>query len=70
MIDYIVFNILKPGKGEAVSVRGCGGPYNCEVLRLPYFLEYRLTECRDVSTMCQLPITPRKIPTNHFCYRL
>jgi hypothetical protein len=32
-----------PEKGKAIPVRGCGGPYGCETLRLQHFLDNRPT---------------------------
>jgi hypothetical protein len=48
------------GKANPVTVRG--GPYGCEMLRLPHFLDSQLTGCSEVvSLMLWLPFTHRKI---------
>jgi hypothetical protein len=55
-------------KGKAIPVTGRGGPYGCELSRLPHFLDNCLTDgCEVISLTCQLPFTPRKIPGTHFC---
>jgi hypothetical protein len=54
-------------KSEAICVTGHGGPEACEMSRLPYFLDNRLTDgCEVVSLTCQPPFTLRKIPGNDF----
>jgi hypothetical protein len=46
---------------------GCGDPYGCETLRLPYFLDNRLTDGGEVISFTRrLPFIPRKIPGTHF----
>jgi hypothetical protein len=46
-------------KGKAIPATGRGGPFGCEKLRLPYFLNKRLTDGADaVSLMCKMPPPP------------
>jgi hypothetical protein len=48
-------------------VTGCGGPQDCQMSRLPHFLDNWLTDRGDISIMCCLPFYPRKIVGTHFC---
>jgi hypothetical protein len=58
-------------KGKGIPVTGHGNPWGCEMLRLPCFLDNRLTDGSEVvSLMHWLPFSPRKVPGTHFCYRL
>jgi hypothetical protein len=58
--------ILK-GKGEGVLVTGCGGPWGCEMSRLPQFLDSWLTDDGEVVSLTfWLLFTPRKIPSFKF----
>jgi hypothetical protein len=43
-------------KGEAIPVTGCGGLWGCEMLRIPYYLDSRLTYGSEVVsfTRCDL----------------
>jgi hypothetical protein len=51
----------KVRKGNAIPVRGRGGPYGCETSRLPRLLDNLLTDGGEVvSLMHRLPSTPRK----------
>jgi hypothetical protein len=44
------------------------GPNGCELLRLPHFLDNRLTDGSEVVSLAfQQPFTPRNIPGTHFC---
>jgi hypothetical protein len=75
IIRKILWNIeileLRKAKSKAIPVTGCGGPKGCETLRLPHFLDNRLTDGGEVvSRTRRLPFTPRKIPVTHFYYRL
>jgi hypothetical protein len=55
-------------KSKAIPVTGRGGPYGCEMSRLPHFLDSRLTDGGEVVTLTHwLPFTCRKIPGTHFC---
>jgi hypothetical protein len=55
-------------KGKGIPVTGCGGPMGCEMLRLPNFLDNRLSNGNEVvSLMHWQPFIPRKIPDTHFC---
>jgi hypothetical protein len=45
-----------------------GGPYSCETLRLPHFLDNLLTDAGEVVNLNRWPpFTTRKIPDTHFC---
>jgi hypothetical protein len=58
-------------KRNAVPVTGRGGPYGCEMLRIPHYLGNRLTDGCKVVSPTRLPsFTHRNIPGTHFCYRL
>jgi hypothetical protein len=63
---------LKKGKnGKAIPVTGCGGPQGYMTLRLPYFLDNRLTVVSEVvSLTCWLPFTSTKSPGTHLCSSL
>jgi hypothetical protein len=55
-------------KGKVIPVTGREGRSDCEMLRLPHFLDNRLTDRGEVvSLMRRPPFTPRKIPGTHFC---
>jgi hypothetical protein len=59
---------VKVKVSKAITVTGRGGPYGCEILRVPHFLDNRLTDgCKVVSPTRRLPFTPRNIPGTHFC---
>jgi hypothetical protein len=48
-------------KGKAIPVTGHGGPLGCETLRVPHYLDDRLTDgCKVVSLTRQLPFTPQE----------
>jgi hypothetical protein len=50
------------------SCTGRGGPLGCERLRLPHFLDNRLTDGGKVVSPTRRPLfTPTKIPCTHFC---
>jgi hypothetical protein len=71
MQGFSLFAELKKYKKSiSIPVTGCGGPYGCEMSRLPHFLDNRLTDGEVVSLMHWPPFTPRKIPGTHFCQRL
>jgi hypothetical protein len=58
-------------KSKAIPVTGRGGPQGCEMSRIPYFLDNRLTDGTEAFNLTNwLPFTPSKIPGSHFCYRL
>jgi hypothetical protein len=43
-------------KGKtAVNETGRGGPYGCETLKIPHFLDNRLTVGREVATLTRRP---------------
>jgi hypothetical protein len=49
------------GKGKAIPVTDRGGPFGCETLRFPHFVDIRLTDGgKVVSPMHQLPFTPQE----------
>jgi hypothetical protein len=50
---YLHFCICLHGlkKGKAMPITGHGGPYGCETLRLPHFLDSQLTD-GEVSLTC------------------
>jgi hypothetical protein len=54
-----------------IPVTGHGGPWGCEMSRLPHFLDTWLTDGGEVvSLMRQLPFTPRKILGTHLCIQM
>jgi hypothetical protein len=53
---------------KAIPVTDRGGAYGCELLRLPHFLDNRLTDGGEVVSLTRWPpFTARKIPGTHFC---
>jgi hypothetical protein len=54
-------------ESKAIPVTGRGGPYGCETLRLPHFLDNRLTDGGEVSLTRRPLFTPRNFPGTHFC---
>jgi hypothetical protein len=53
---------------KAIPVIGHGSPYVYEILRLPHFLDNRLTDgVKGVSLTRRPPFTPRNIVGTHFC---
>jgi hypothetical protein len=64
------FTIFKNNsiKGKTIPVTGCEGPWGCETLRIPHFVDNRLTDAGEIVSLTrQPPFTPRKIPGTHFC---
>jgi hypothetical protein len=52
---------VKVSKG--IPVTGRGGPYGCEMLRFPLYLDNRLTDGGNVvSPTRRPPFTPKNIP--------
>jgi hypothetical protein len=48
-------------KGKAIPVTGHGGPYGCETLRLPHYLDNRLTDDGKVFSLTHRPpFTPQE----------
>jgi hypothetical protein len=53
---------------KSYPVTGLEGPEGCEMLRLPHFPVYRLTDGDEVVSLTRWPpFTHRKIPGTHFC---
>jgi hypothetical protein len=49
-------------EGKTIPVTGRGGPWGCKTLKLPHFLDSRLTDGGKVVSLTRLPpFTPRKI---------
>jgi hypothetical protein len=44
-------HIRDTGKVNAITVSGPGGLYGCEMLRIPYFLDHRLTDGNEVVSL-------------------
>jgi hypothetical protein len=58
-------------ESKAVHVTDPGGPYGCEMSRLPHFLQNRLKDgVKIVSLTSRPPFTRRKISGTHFFYKL
>jgi hypothetical protein len=54
-------------KGKATPVTGSGVPLGCDMSKLQYFLDNRLTDgSKIVSLKRRPPFTPREIPGIHF----
>jgi hypothetical protein len=52
---------LKRIKSKAILVTGRGGPYGCETLRSPHFLDNRLTDGGKVFSHTRRPLfTPQE----------
>jgi hypothetical protein len=50
-----------------MPVTGRGGPYDCEMSRLPHCLDSLLTDGGEVVSLTRLPLLPpRKVPGTHF----
>jgi hypothetical protein len=55
-------------KEKAIPATGRGGPYGCEMSRLPHFPDNQLTDCGEaVNLTHRPPFTPGKISGTHFC---
>jgi hypothetical protein len=53
-------------RGKTIPVTGCGGSQDCEMSRLPHFLDNRLTDGGEVVSLTRRPpFTSRKIPGTH-----
>jgi hypothetical protein len=52
---------------KAIPVRGRGGPLGCETLRLPYFLDSRLTDGGEAVSLTRRP-RPRFTPQESSWY--
>jgi hypothetical protein len=58
-------NLLKckGKKGNAIPVTGREGPWGCEMLMLPHFLDNRLTDSSEVVSLKRRPhFTPQEDP--------
>jgi hypothetical protein len=54
--------------GKVFPVAGRGGPQGCEMSRLPYFLDNKLTDGDEaVSLMRWWNFISRRFPGTHFC---
>jgi hypothetical protein len=53
--DLSTLHTLKKGKHKAIPVTGHGGPYDCEMSRLPHFLDNRLTDGGEVVGLKRRP---------------
>jgi hypothetical protein len=47
---------VKVKKGNGIPVTGREGPYGCETLRLPHFLNNRLTDGGEVVSLMRRPL--------------
>jgi hypothetical protein len=57
-------------KGKPIPVTGREGPQGCEMSRLPYILDNRLTDGGEVVSLIRQPhFTLRKIPGTHFGWK-
>jgi hypothetical protein len=66
--DAVCFLFYRNVKRKAIPVTGLGGPYGCEMSRLPHFPDSRLTDGREfVSLTRRPPFATRKISDTHFC---
>jgi hypothetical protein len=55
-------------KDNTIPVTGHAGLEGCEMSRIPYFLDSRLTDGGKVVCLTRRPaITSKKIPGTHFC---
>jgi hypothetical protein len=58
---------VKYNEKKTVPCMGCPGPWGCEMLRLPHFLDTHLTDGGEIaSLMHRLPFIYRKIPGIQF----
>jgi hypothetical protein len=62
-------NLLKKKKKHNdIPVTGRGGPYGCEISRLAYFLDNRITDGGEGVRITLLPpFAPTNISGTHFC---
>jgi hypothetical protein len=62
---------LKTKKGKAIPVTRREGQYGCKTSRLTHFLDSRLIDGGEVVSFTRRrPLSHRKIPGVHFCWRL
>jgi hypothetical protein len=56
-------------EGTAIPVTGRGGPWRCETLRLPHFLDNMLTDGDEVVSLMHRPtaLYPQEFPHTPFC---
>jgi hypothetical protein len=57
IVTLLTHSCSSKGKGKAIPVTGCGGPYGCETLRLPHFLDNQLTDGGEVVSLMHRPAT-------------
>jgi hypothetical protein len=63
-----VYRSILIKNGKAIPVTRPRGPYFCETLRLPHFLDSRLTDGGEVVSLTRRPpFTPGNIPGTRFC---
>jgi hypothetical protein len=57
---------------KSIPVTCRGGPYSCETLKIPRFLDNRLTDDGEIVSLTRLgrSLLLTKIPGTHFCLRL
>jgi hypothetical protein len=60
VLYFIWFDCILLKKSKAIPVTGHGGPYGCEISRLPHFLDNRLRDGGELG--CQ-PYTPATLYT-------
>jgi hypothetical protein len=57
-------------KGKVIAVTGHEGPWGCEMLRLPHFLDTQLTDSNEIISLTfQPPFVHKKIPGTHIYER-
>jgi hypothetical protein len=57
IISYFLFT-NRPAidrKGNAIPVTGLGGPWGCEMSRLPHFLDSRVTDGIEIVSLTRRP---------------
>jgi hypothetical protein len=56
-------NVKDKNVGKAIPVTDCGSSHDCEMSRMPHFLDKRLTDGGEVVSLMH----PRMIPSTCFC---
>jgi hypothetical protein len=58
---FLYFSLFNSVKGKVIPVPGRGGPYGCETLRVPQYLDNRITDgSKVVSLMPRPPFTAQE----------